>query len=252
MARQVGAPRPYTPALMTEMARIEAHYLLRVLRENGRCFGESVVTRTPWRGMLPRMCDWDDFLAHAEGLLLTDADAVSAHDRVERFLAYASPLFGAGQLTSDRDYAGLRWFGNLRYHGHPEMSAISLHIRNNCMPRSPFDDLPACFRSLRRLGEAAAVTEPYEILEVFCGSWLNDLPVFLGLFPPSYRESLEVSPPDSQGGFGWWGQLIDRTGGLHARRAAMVLETGVFPHPRKTGRCRFDEFMRHVTTGCPD
>jgi hypothetical protein len=236
---------------MTAMARVEAYYLLRVLHEDGGRFDELAITRTPWRGMLPSTCNWCDFLARAERLLLTD-DAVPAPDRVERFLTYASPLFGAGPLTSDRDYAGLRWFGNLRYHAHPETSAISLHIRNNCMPSSPFDDLPACFHSLRQLGEAAATTEPYEIAEVFCGSWLNDLPVFLSLFPASYRESLEVSPPDSQGGFGWWGQLIDKTGGLHAKRAAMVLETGVFPHPRKTGRCRFDEFMRHVAAGCPD
>lgn len=252
MTQQPCAPRPYTPELLTAMARVQAHFLLRVWRQDGGRFPDLVVTRTPWRGMLPRACDWDDFLAQAETLLLSEADDLPAPDRVKRFLAHASPLFGAGPLASEADYAGLQWFGNLRYHAHPEMTAISLHIRNNGMPRSPFDDLAACFRSLRRLAEAASAAEPYPITEVFCGSWLNDLPVFLSLFPASYRQSLQVSPPDTMGGFGWWGQLVDKTGRLHAKRAAMVLETGVFPHPRKTGRCRFDEFRRHVTAACPD
>lgn len=238
--------RPYTPELARDMARVEAHYLLRVLREDGGQFNERVVTQTPWQGMLPGGCPWDRFLEQAEELLLNDADNLAEDDRVERFLSYAAPLFGAGPMTGE-EFAGSLWFGSFRYHPHPNEHAISLHIRNNCMPRSPFDDLPACFRFLRRLGETASATEPFEIAEVMCGSWLNDLPVFLSLFPLSYRESLEVSPPDSKGGFGWWGQLIDKTGRLHAKRAAMILETGVFPHPRKTGRCSFEEFMRHLS-----
>lgn len=239
--------RPYTPELLADMARVEAHYLLRVLREIGGRFCELAVTQTPWRGMLPADYDWDDFLARAESLLLGDGDALTEDDRIARFLAYASPLFGTSPMASEAEYDGYQWFGCFRYHPHPEMSAISLHIRNNSMPHSPFDDLPSCFRSLRQLGETASGNEPFEITEVICGSWLNDLPVFLSLFPPSYLESLEVSPPDSKGGFGWWGQLIDKTGCLHTKRAAMLLETGVFPHSRKTGQCGFAEFMRHLS-----
>lgn len=238
------APRPYTPELLADMARVEAHYLLRMSREIGGVFSELAGAYTPWRGMLPNGQAWDGFLVQAEGLLLDDAH--TEDDCVERFLAYASPLFGASPMASEAEYAGYHWFGCFRYHPHPDEQAISLHIRNNSMPQSPFDDLPACFRSLRQLGETASATEPFEVAEVICGSWLNDLPVFLGLFPPTYRESLEVSPPDSKSGFGWWGQLIDKTGRLHAKRAAMILETGVFPHSRKTGRCGFAEFMRYL------
>jgi hypothetical protein len=240
------SPRPYAPELVYDLARVQAHYLLRVLRENDGSFGELVGSYTSLQGMLPADYARDEFLMQAERLLLGDADTLSEDDRVERFMAYASPLFGACGMTSEAEYAGYQWFGCFRYHPHPEMNAISLHIRNNCMPQSPFDDLPACFHSLRRLGEMAAATEPFEIAEVMCGSWLNDLPIFLDFFPPSYRDSLEVSPPDSKSCFGWWGQLIDKTGRLHTKRAAIILETGVFPHSRKTGRCGFAEFMRYL------
>lgn len=240
------APRPYTLELLTGMARVQAQYLLRVLREEGGTFAARAVTRTPWRGLLPDRCQWDDFLLHAEALLLRDLDALPEADRIERFLAYVSPLFAGSVMASEREYLGQRWFGCFRYHAHPDMNAISLHVRNNIMPRSPFDDLPACARSLRRLGKAAEAIEPFDIAEVMCGSWLNDLPVFLALFPATYRESLEVSPPDSRDGFGWWGQLIDKRGCLHARRAAMIRDTGRFPHARKYGRCDFSAFMRHL------
>ena len=240
------SPRPYSAALMRDMARVEAHYLLRVLRESGGLFRDLAATQTPWRGMIAANCSCDDFLARAESLLIGAANSLSAGERVERFLEYADPFFAAGPMVMGDELTRYRWFGCFRFGSHPEIGAISIHIRNNCMPHSPFENLSACARSLSAICEAAEA-EPFPVESVTCGTWLNDLPVFLGLFPPSYRASLEVSPPDSKGGWGWWGQLVDRTGQLHAKRAATVLETGRFPHPRKEGRCGFQEFKRHVS-----
>ena len=240
------APRPYAPELLIDMARVQAHYLLRMLRETSGGFREVAGAYTCLSGLVLPTVDADDFLTQTERLLLDDADTLSESDRVARFLVYITPLCAGAPLASEADYTRYRWFGSFRYHLHPEERAISLHIRNNSMPRSPFDDLPACCRLLAELGEAAVAEADFEITEVMCGSWLNDLPVFLDFFPPAYRESLEMSPPDSKNGFGWWGQLIDKTGRLHARRAAQIIETGVFPHARKFGKCRYDDFMRHV------
>jgi len=244
--REAFEAQPYSPALLRDMASVQAHYLLRVLRETGGAFAACVVTQTSWRATLPAMGpNWDRFVEQAEALLLSDADSVPEDRRVDRFLAYAAPLFAAGPMATGEIFAGQRWFGCFGFGSHPEDNAISIHIRNACRPHSPFDDLPACFRSMKAICEAAEAG-PFPVRKVTCGTWLNDLSVFVGLFPPSYRATLKVSPPDSKGGWGWWGQLVDRNGRLHARRAAAIMETGRFPHPRKEGWCGFEEFKQHV------
>ena len=230
--------------LFHDMTRVQAHYLLRQIRESGRGFAGAAVTQTPWQTSLPEESPtWEEFLGRAE-LMLTD-DGVPEADRVLRFCDDAAPLLAAGRVDRPDLVARHQWFGSFRFNEHPERNAISLHIRNNSAPRSPFEDMDACFRALAELcAEAAKVA--FSLRTVTCGTWLNDLPVFLELFPASYARSLKLSHPDTKAGWGWWGQIIDRTGKLHQGRAEAIVRTGRFPHPRKGGECPFEEFRSHV------
>jgi len=236
--------------LLADMARVQALYLLRILRETDRSPADLMATQTPWRGQLPAPgMAWPEFVrCVAEILLPSNTVPASEPERVKRFVEFADPLFAEGLRESAEAERRLRWFGSFRFGEHPEQAAISLHIANRCSPRSPFEDLEVCFGWLRDLC-AAAEALPFPLHKVICGTWLNDRSDFLRLFPASYAGSLQVSSPDEKTGGGWWGQLVDRRGQLHWGRAAQLLETGQFPHPRKAGCCASQEFQAHVADG---
>lgn len=238
---------PRFPAQMfTDTARVHARYILRLRRERGTEWRELIETMTPWKAQMPTEgLPWEEFLSRATPLLEAEA---SEESRADAVAAYAGPIFAAGRLAGDPSIH--TWFGSFRYDRHPEREAVSLHIRNNSMPRSCFEDRGQCFLWLRDLC-AHARTNPFTIRTITCGSWLNDVPVFLGFFPPAYTASIVPSPTDKISGWGWWGQFIDRTGQMHKRRAEQLLSTGVFPHPRKDGQCDFAEFEEHVRRNCP-
>ncbi len=236
------ASYPRFPEIMfTDTARLHARFLLRRHRETGEPILRLIETQTPWKAQMPvGGLPWEEFLERVIALLTT-ADSEPA--RAEAAARYAGPIFAAGRLAGDP--AIHTWFGSFRYDTHPEREGVSLHIRNNSMPRSCFEDRRECFLRLRDLC-AHARTRPFAVRTITCGSWLNDVPVFLSFFPPAYAAGLAASPPENRSGWGWWGQFIDKTGHLHAGRAARLLATGEFPHPRKEGRCSFDEFEAHV------
>lgn len=239
--------------LLADMARVQALYVLRVFRETGRPPEELLATQTPWQCQLPAAGPaWPDFLLRGiEILWPRDTASATEPERAERFVAFAGPLFAQGPLADVAAQARLRWFGCFRFVEHPKQNAISLHMANRCAPRSPFEDLGRCFRWLRDLCAAAGAL-PFAVRTVTCGSWLNDRPDFLRLFPASYAANLKLSSPDGKTGGGWWGQLVDRRGCLHRGRATQLLETGQFPHPRKESGCEFAEFKAHVEAGAGD
>lgn len=239
---------PRFPAQMfTDTARLHARFILRLHRESGLPLRDLIETQTPWKAQMPvagQPLPWEDFLARVLPLL---SGPGSDESRADAAAAYAGPIFAAGRLAGDPSIH--TWFGSFRYDRHPEREAISLHIRNNSMPRSCFEDVGQCFLWLRDLC-AHARGCPFTIGAITCGSWLNDVPVFLSLLPPSYTASLVPSPADKRTGWGWWGQFIDRTGHLHTRRARQLLDTGDFPNQRKEGSCPFAEFEQNVLREC--
>jgi hypothetical protein len=238
------ASYPRFPAQMfTDTARLHARYILRLHREGGAPLRDLVELQTPWKAQMPvgeGALPWEEFLGRVLPLLGAGGTEDS---RAEAAAAYAGPIFAAGRLAGDPSIH--TWFGSFRYDRHPEREAVSLHIRNNSMPRSCFEDLGECFRHLRDLC-AHARGCPFPVRTITCGSWLNSVPVFLKLFPPAYAAGLVPSPTDKISGWGWWGQFIDRTGRMHARRAEQLLATGQFPCIRSDGECSFDEFEAHV------
>ena len=228
------------------MARVQALYVLRLWRETGRSLDELIATQTPWRSQLPSEgAAWPEFVQRAAEILSSPSIET---DRADRLVEFADPFFAEGIGRTAEADRNLRWFGSFRFAEHPGEGAISLHIANRSGIRSPFEDMKGCFECLRNLC-AAAETLTFPVSMVTCGTWLNDRPEFLSLFPASYRSSLQISPPDGKTGLGWWGQFVDRRGQLHRRRADQLLETGSFPHSRKDGKCGFQEFKAHVEAG---
>jgi hypothetical protein len=232
--------------LLADMARVQARYVLRLGAESGRPPAELIAAQTPWRGRLrDPAADWPPFLERAAAIL---AGAGSEETRAERLAAFADPFFADAIPPALRAEAELTWFGDFRYTEDRNAGAIALHIANRGGSGAGFSDRGACFAQLRLLC-ADARRRTSAVAKVVCGSWLNDRDDFLALFPPSYRQSLGTSSPDDKTGWGWWGQLVNREGRLHARRAARLLASGDFPHPRLVGECRFDEFQAHVEAG---
>jgi len=120
---------------------------------------------------------------------------------------------------------------------------ITLHFRNAYRPHSPFDHLPEMAGSLLALIDQAGERRP-DVEWVQCGSWLNSLPQFAGLFPPSW---VQAAVPGKPGGhMGWGGQFQDRRGGFHDRNARRFRDTGEFPYRHLLCHCRVDELREHL------
>ncbi|MGD9494784.1 MAG: hypothetical protein AB7Y46_00610 [Armatimonadota bacterium] len=121
---------------------------------------------------------------------------------------------------------------------------ITLHVRNAYRPDSPFRHLAEMAASLQEILDRAEAVRP-DVEWVQCGSWLNSLPPFAGLFPPSW---VETAVPGKPGGhMGWWGQFQDRRGGFHERNARLFRESGQFPYRHLLCHCRVAELRAHAS-----
>ncbi|MCD6360942.1 MAG: hypothetical protein J7M38_08745 [Armatimonadetes bacterium] len=122
---------------------------------------------------------------------------------------------------------------------------LTLHIRNAFAPDSPFHHLPEMADSLLEVTARAARERP-DVEWIQCGSWLNSVPPFASLFPPSWSESAQPGAPGSH--MGWWGQFQNRRGGFHERNAARFRATGQFPYQHLLCRCPVAELNEHLKT----
>lgn len=118
-----------------------------------------------------------------------------------------------------------------------------LHFDNVLRPGSPFDDLPTLARSLGELVADCRGRYPH-VRRLWCHSWLNSHPVFLSLFPASYRRDPILRPPGNMSS--WWGQFMTRTGDFHRERAAKFRATGEFPFLAYLCRAPVEEMEAHL------
>jgi hypothetical protein len=95
---------------------------------------------------------------------------------------------------------------------------------NPFAPESPFADMRARAKELLKLLADARLANP-GMHTVVCASWLNGLAPFRELFPAAWAASAS-EPLDLAFHLGWWGQLMDRSGGFHAGNAAFLRRTG--------------------------
>jgi len=140
-----------------------------------------------------------------------------------------------------------KWFGCFRYTYSKEKKYVALHFKNAYVPKSPFspENMKKLFASLKDL-ILDIDKNHYEVEKIGCGSWLNNLPPFQKLFPPSYIASLTPTSPNDKRGNGWWGQFISHKGVLHRKRAKILKTQKIFPYKRLQGECNFSEFREYI------
>jgi len=149
-------------------------------------------------------------------------------------------------LPQDRS-ADHPWFGCFGYTVDRNRRCVALHFYNAVCPQSPFANPHALRDDLRQCVLAAAADVP-DAETARCGSWINNLPPFLALFPQTYVDSLVETDPDGKSGLGWWGQFLTSRGRINRARAERLLTTGEFTYARKLGRCAFGDLLAHVAT----
>jgi hypothetical protein len=189
---------------------------------------------------------WEEILGQLEALYESYPDGTDTMALEHEGLALLWPLLEARLEQELRPgwNPRARPFGFFTYNQGPEERSLALHLANACAPRSPFADPQARAIELRRLLDHALTSSPPPV-RVTCGSWLNSFPPFLQFFPPSWAAS--ASAPSRLGHtYGWWGQMIDRTGGLHRRNAEHLRQTGSFPYACVRCGCSMEELDAHL------
>jgi hypothetical protein len=121
---------------------------------------------------------------------------------------------------------------------------VTLHLSNPFAPASPFEDLRERARELARLLQHGR-QQRRDLHTVSCASWLSSFGAFRGLFPREFAESAS-KPWALAYHLGWWGQMIDRTGGFHERNGMHLRTTGEFRYPCVTCACSIDLAMEHL------
>lgn len=134
------------------------------------------------------------------------------------------------------------WFATLR-----EDNQASIHLVNVFRPDSPFEHAAEFAGDLLRLLEDTSKKHP-ERTKLYCGSWMNNLPVFQAFFPPEWRKNLH-RPVWLNGSPGIWGQYMDRCGGFHQVHADHLRKTGRHRFPLIHAFCGMGSAMDHLAAG---
>ena len=155
----------------------------------------------------------------------------------ERWLR-AYPCFEA-HLSQRSDY-----FGCFRYEHASGDGSLVLHFHNKEEPLSPLADPGQRRKDLQRI-VADVEARQLQVTRVRFESWMNHLKPVQALFPDSFLRSL-VAAEEFPKGYGWWGQFITREGGLHSRRAELLMTQGRFEFARLDGYCPWADFRTNL------
>lgn len=110
----------------------------------------------------------------------------------------------------------------------PEL--VKIHFFNAYQPDSPFRDHADAILSTLGALVKQIVEERGPSVTIFCGSWLNNLPVFQRLFPsPWVTQAQEF--PEIRWGLGQWGQFMDHKGEFHHANAKFFRLRGQLRYP---------------------
>ena len=146
-----------------------------------------------------------------------------------------------------------RWekgvIGCFRYEYRPSYAGpdteefLTLHFRNTMRPESPFHNRTRLLDSLWEIVERTCDMHPH-VTGVQMGSWLNSFPPLASLFPRQWTEGARVANPG--GHMGWWGQFMDRAGGLHIGHVRQFKDRGEFPFQSLSCRCTVQGLREHL------
>ncbi len=239
---------------ITDLTRLQAWFAWHLLNHAGIGFDEVIENRVffhalahkvsdqegdEWKNRChKRYCDQgvDPHTAALEEWVLTqNLPFIRKHGEEEYLKGWVKPL-------------STPFFG-FSYEYHPEYDAegatdlLTLHFRNHFIPDSPLNHRDKLLEGLRMIVSQVAMERP-DVKTAQCATWLNSVKSFASLFPPEWAS--EAIPGNPGNHMGWWGQFMDRTGGLHARNAERLRSTGEFPFQHRKCTCSIARLREHL------
>ncbi|MDO9541247.1 MAG: hypothetical protein Q7J98_02850 [Kiritimatiellia bacterium] len=188
---------------------------------------------------------WNAFLEK-----LPSADMESC---VNALIENFAPRIGQDLEKAKRDisesFAGFMCEYHHDYFKPPESGdMLTLHFRNYFAPDSPSDHGSELMAGLLALVNKAESERP-AVKMAQCASWLNNIPFFLELFPEEWRKNSRICPykPST----GWWGQFIDRRGGINRRNVEYLKEKRDFKYANVHCICGIGSLKRHLEEFLP-
>ena len=186
--------------------------------------------------------EWMAIKARIVGLIDThdDADTSAALEEtcMEILLPLVTPHFREHPTFPTKPFHCF-W-----YDMHQGDTLVAVHFINADVPESPFADISALASDLRRC-IADAVEKYPNTHAVECGTWMNDSPQFLQLWPDLYHTNRENVQGTGGFGPGVWGQYMAADGGF-SEREALLRTTGKHPHPLSINQCGVDQALSHL------
>ena len=146
-------------------------------------------------------------------------------------------------VTPPEDYNA----GSLKYDPPADnrpANYCNFHIANAISPKSIFEDpayLPECFMQLMDKSE-----KEYGFDTLVTGTWLNDNPRWLKLFPQEWLDNLSPRTDNIGWSFGEWGQVVTARGTFNEKVGSDLRRTGKFKYKSRYSRCSFQAMRRHL------
>ncbi|MEI8245680.1 MAG: hypothetical protein WCI51_07615 [Lentisphaerota bacterium] len=142
-------------------------------------------------------------------------------------------------------YAGFSYEFRVRYcTADANGDFLTLHFRNYFYPDSPFKHLDEIKAGLLELIKFTRDTRS-DVTMAQCGTWLNSVQAFANLFPAEWIGN--ATPGNPGGHMGWWGQFMDRTGGLNGKTVSYLKQNGQFMYRHLLSTCSLDELEKHLS-----
>ncbi len=129
-----------------------------------------------------------------------------------------------------------------------EMEGLEFHIGNAAYPRSFFEDQELLNNSHDYLLKTARTLSAATLVTT---TWLNSLPKWIQLFPPSWRQNLGQAMGELGPNLGCWGQFISSRQALNRRTATAFFQTGKVPYPMRLSWCTLGDFENYWNTQLP-
>ncbi len=123
-------------------------------------------------------------------------------------------------------------------------SWCNFHIANWTAPKSFFDDpghLPGCFLELMDRSE-----KEYGYDTLHTGTWLNENPRWLALFPEEWHENLSPRSELPSWNFGDWGQMATARGTFNCKAGRYLREHGELRYGCRRAHCSFASMRKHL------
>ena len=136
-------------------------------------------------------------------------------------------------------------FHHVWYTMHEENKLVAVHFINANMPKSPFEDVKE-FASHFLMAIEDACSKFPAIQQVECGTWMNEVPRFLQLWPASYHNNRHHR--ENTGGFGpgWWGQYLTSSGKFNEKAGKILRSTSKHQYPLSIGYCPVKDILTHL------